>query len=418
MPSNQPNNNKIIVTVTPPNKGDIIFDPKDYQDGQNIKLTAEGKPGYIFSGWGGDLNGTNNPIEITLDSTKNITASFNPKDVTLSVASDQGPVIRIKHKFGDVVNLHLENTKDWIFNKWSGDVVKKDSGRDITINMDDDKNIEAHQEIKPNKWGVGHTLLAVICLVAIGLSGFILPSIWPPIWSWIISMILLVLFIFVIGHGITGHIWGFLVDDRFMMSMSRLQSFLWTVVILSAFLISGIMNVARGDPHPLEIAIPTQIWLVMGISAASLVGSPLIRDNKEKLKPEEKEMGKNFKALSLQTGINAKPNKIDTESSNGLMTNQGLEVINTRIEDASISDLFRGEETGNCVLLDLGKIQVFFFTVLIVLVYASALGALFQSSSAIHSFPALDDSTIALLGISHATYLVNKGIPHSDTAKT
>ena len=60
---------------------------------------------------------------------------------------------------------------------------------------------------------------------------------------------------------------------------------------------------------------------------------------------------------------------------------------------------------------------MFYFTIVLVLAYAVALGMAFASSFArISKLPAVDSVWVALLGISHAGYLTHKAIPHSETA--
>ena len=45
--------------------------------GTHIKFTANPAPGYIFTGWSGDLSGTNNPQTVEVGSGKTITATFS-----------------------------------------------------------------------------------------------------------------------------------------------------------------------------------------------------------------------------------------------------------------------------------------------------------------------------------------------------
>lgn len=259
-------------------------------------------------------------------------------------------------------------------------------------------------QVQVKTWKGQHSLGVLLLLPAITLVALLSPPAFR-LGAWLVDLVLLWAFILLVGHGATGLWRSWLVDDRYMMSLSRLQAVLWTVVVLSAFFVAALGNLATGEASALEVAIPAEIWLVMGISATSLVASPLIRSDKKKKDPEPQEARRTLRALAAQPASAASPP----------VTNQGLVLVNGRPEDASLSDLFRGEETGNGALLDLGKVQLFFFTVLIVLVYAAALGRLFMAGGAIHSFPALDDSTIALLGISHTAYLTNKAIPHSKT---
>jgi hypothetical protein len=82
--------------------------------------------------------------------------------------------------------------------------------------------------------------------------------------------------------------------------------------------------------------------------------------------------------------------------------------------DARLADLFQGDEIGNAAHLDLGKVQMLFFTLILVLAYGVALANLFTKATPIVMLPALDGGMVALLGISHAGYLLNKAVPHSE----
>jgi hypothetical protein len=99
-----------------------------------------------------------------------------------------------------------------------------------------------------------------------------------------------------------------------------------------------------------------------------------------------------------------------------VVTNQGQVMVNCRPQDAAFSDMFRGEETGNAALLDIGKMQLFLITLLLAVTYASALAAVFAGGGAIHAFPPLDQSSLALLGLSNGAYLTDKAAPHSQPA--
>ena len=62
-------------------------------------------------------------------------------------------------------------------------------------------------------------------------------------------------------------------------------------------------------------------------------------------------------------------------------------------------------------------VLVFFFTIVIVLAYATGLGELFLTNTGlVEGLPELSASILALLAISHAGYLGYKGVPHSAAA--
>ncbi len=251
------------------------------------------------------------------------------------------------------------------------------------------------------KWTWVHTFAEAMIVIAIFLVGLLVPN-SARLWGWLATLSLLAAFVAVASHGVVGLWRGWLIDERNKMSLSRLQMTLWTVIVLSGFFTAALANLATGRPGPLSIAIPVDLWILMGISTTSLIGSPLVKSNKTVKPANSTEKDDTFRIMSSQG--------IDTSQ----MNNKGLIVVNDTPEAAQWSDLFKGEETGNAALLDLAKIQMFYFTLILVLAYAVALGVSFASSTTgIMGFPDLDPSMVALLGISHTGYLANKAVPHS-----
>jgi hypothetical protein len=244
-------------------------------------------------------------------------------------------------------------------------------------------------------------------IAIMALAGLLFPT-RARLWSWMITLALLGIFAAVAGQGITGLWRGLLIDERNKISLARLQMTLWTIVVLSGFLTAALSNLAAAQPTPLAIRVPGELWLLMGISTTSLVASPLIKSTKRSMPANEEEKSRTFALLARQMG---------TEKIADSVTSRGQLVVNTRPEAAQWADMFRGEETGNAAHLDLGKIQMFYFTIVLVLAYAVALGTAFASNDVrIGQLPALDSGMVALLGISHGGYLTHKAIPHSEAA--
>ena len=81
-------------------------------------------------------------------------------------------------------------------------------------------------------------------------------------------------------------------------------------------------------------------------------------------------------------------------------------------KESRISDLFRGEEVADREHLDLGKVQMFLFTVVLVLGYGLAVGDMLDESAApFTTLPAVDEGVVTLLAIAHAGYLTRKALP-------
>lgn len=242
-------------------------------------------------------------------------------------------------------------------------------------------------------WRWWHTV-GLIVLTG-GLVGM---GIWRPLGvyaSWLAVMAILVVFIAVAGQGIKGMWRGALIDDRNKISLSRLQMLTWTIVVLSAF---GVVGIARSLDNPLtglDVGVPATLWLLMGISTTSLLGSPLIKNSKMgEAKPED--------AAKRLTEQGADPTTMRVE---------GQIVANDSVRAARWSDLFTGEEVANVTHLDLAKIQMFFFTLLVVLSYCVAVGASLRSGTLPDSLPDVGDGMLTLLGISHGGYLAGKALP-------
>src|SRR5262249_51624542 len=95
-------------------------------------------------------------------------------------------------------------------------------------------------------WTRWHTFGLLGTLAAIVLFGFLIP-LERIFLIWLLILGALVLFAMIAGHGITGQFWfGWLIDEQYTMSLSRLQMFLWTVVVLSSFLTAAIVNIKKG----------------------------------------------------------------------------------------------------------------------------------------------------------------------------
>jgi len=281
-------------------------------------------------------------------------------------------------------------------------------------------------------WRPAHTV-ALLLITAL----FVWLGVWRP-WglytSWIAVMVALALFMLIAGHGITGVWRGAFIDSRKKMSLSRLQMFTWTVLVVSAF---GSIAIARTTVDPdtaLDIGVPATIWLLMGISTSSLIGSPLIKDAKQRapdpdeaeaeatlsrqgLKLKKKDGAEASKAGGPESGQGA-AGADDPDAADGRpeVRLDGSVVSNVSPCQARWSDLFTGEEVSNVTFLDLGKVQMFFFTVLLVLAYGIAIGARLRGATLPDALPDVGDGMVTLLGISHAGYLANKAVPSGGQA--
>jgi len=110
----------LSITISPPGGGTVRKDPDktSYDSGDKVSLTPTANKGYAFDGWTGDVphgHEIDNPLNITMDSEKDITANFysgtsdggtigkNPVCfiATASYCSPSHPYVKILRDFRD-----------------------------------------------------------------------------------------------------------------------------------------------------------------------------------------------------------------------------------------------------------------------------------------------------------------------------
>jgi len=68
----------LFLSVIPSAAGSVSANPDKsaYDIGEQVTLTARPVAGYAFAGWSGDAAGAGNPLTITMDGQKTVTATF------------------------------------------------------------------------------------------------------------------------------------------------------------------------------------------------------------------------------------------------------------------------------------------------------------------------------------------------------
>jgi hypothetical protein len=69
---------ELRVTVEPTSGGSVALDPPGgvYEFGTIVTVTATPDPGYVLTGWSGDLAGSTNPVTLFVILDRTIGASF------------------------------------------------------------------------------------------------------------------------------------------------------------------------------------------------------------------------------------------------------------------------------------------------------------------------------------------------------
>ncbi len=128
--------------------GSITFNPAGgtYDAGTTVIVTATPAAGYKFTGWSGDLLGTNNPVSLLMDKDANVTANFSLITYSLSVIANNGTV-SMDPAGGAyvpvaVVTLTATPKAGYMFIGWSGDLTG--STNPATITIDKNKRVTAN----------------------------------------------------------------------------------------------------------------------------------------------------------------------------------------------------------------------------------------------------------------------------------
>ncbi|MBW7460935.1 hypothetical protein K0U00_43460, partial [Paenibacillus sepulcri] len=169
---------------------------------------------------------------------------------------------------------------------------------------------------------------------------------------WIGSIALISSFFLIVSLHITGRPLGLLVNERNLISLSRFQTLLWTIMLLSAYYSAASLRIygLQDIGNALNIAMDWHLWALMGISFTSLVATPLIHTTKQ------------AKTISPDEADKLQP--ADVEGSDGIL------YANANFSDASWTDMFKGEEVKNVNIVDMAKLQMFFFTIIAAASYA------------------------------------------------
>jgi len=327
------------------------------------------------------------------------------KTIIPKIASEIGSVLAAKIASGDVFKSTPLETP----------VKKNGSAPEMTA------SIPIPEPADKKNWSSYHSIIffgEIALLIILIYYGVTTGTNAALLWS--IMLLLILTSIITAGHGIVGVTLGFLIDDRNRVALSRLQLILWTILVLSSFLASITVNLHSAyKPNMINttaiidaatIAMPQEIWVLMGIATASLVGSPLI------LKKNKGQQG----------DLEETANRPDVQSAHEDLESQGRAssditkfvedqvdgnlIVNREPRYANLSDIFKGDYTNNAAQLDLGKVQMLYFTIIVLIAYAASLISLFVSGDPIHQFPVLSESMVTLLGISNGGYLLSKSV--------
>ena len=156
--------NRHTLQVATAGMGGVRLDPPGggYYAGTPVTLTAIPEADWTFTGWGGDLSGTNSPQTLTMTTDYQVTAEFTEapgERFTLTALTDRGTVVNFQppaaltyggsmisaqYKPGTAVTVTAVTRPGYVFIGWGGDLSGSDNPQ--ILNMDGDKTISLVSE--------------------------------------------------------------------------------------------------------------------------------------------------------------------------------------------------------------------------------------------------------------------------------
>ena len=265
-----------------------------------------------------------------------------------------------------------------------------------------------HKDISPLQ---GYWLIVIFLAAIIIAAGCVFVLHVSDTASWVVLMLLIVLFIGLLGRDTIGRWPGIFVNERNLMSLSRMQITAWTVLIVSALIVMVLARLAAGVADPFGIDIDWHIWAVLGLSASAAVGAPMINSAKSAREPAVDKDQKEADPAKHSEAVQRAATELGEKEEDIEKNRDGILYVNTSPGDARFTDIFEGDELANTMYIDVTKVQMFWLSGIAIAGYAILLLNMFLSTAPgqLAAFPAFSDGIVAILAVSHATYLTGKG---------
>jgi len=113
------------LTTSVVGQGTVTKNPNKptYDHGEEVQLTANPDEGWNFASWSGDLSGSANPANITMDSNKTVTATFTIKKYTIAASANPPAGGSVSgggnYTHGDTVDLAATPNEGYEFINWT-----------------------------------------------------------------------------------------------------------------------------------------------------------------------------------------------------------------------------------------------------------------------------------------------------------
>ena len=124
-----------------------------YSEGTEVTITATPDYGWKFSGWSGDVTSSDNPLSLSMDGNKNITATFTAiPTYTLNVGTISQGTVKVEplqdyYLEGTQVTLTAIPNQHYDFFQWKGAISSTENS--LTITMNSNMQLSAEFKGKP-----------------------------------------------------------------------------------------------------------------------------------------------------------------------------------------------------------------------------------------------------------------------------
>lgn len=131
----------LTASVTPAEAGTVSPNQGEFEEGEQVQVTASANEHWVFTGWGGDHSGSSNPATVMMDSDKSLNALFEKKQYELTVNIEgvgevEERLMNAKstdYPAESVVELTAVPAGGWEFIEWEGALSGDENPSDVTI---------------------------------------------------------------------------------------------------------------------------------------------------------------------------------------------------------------------------------------------------------------------------------------------
>jgi hypothetical protein len=218
---------------------------------------------------------------------------------------------------------------------------------------------------------------------------------------------------------------GVLIDARGKYCLSRLQILLWTALVIGGYV--GIAAPQRGF-----VNIPADVLGLLGIALGSTVVSTAIKANQilngqtESEGQREQQIAASAQNEMLRLLGVAQPELLSPDEKSALLAHLSADEcaeLNRQVaaqRKPTLMDLFTQEQVGTEHLIDIGKLQMFAWTVAALAIYGAMLVEKLtlpvDEVRQLTELPNVTGTILTLMGISQAAYLGMKLPDQSQSA--